>query len=218
MSERNHRALRESLGAYVLDQLDPAERLAVEAHLDGCTDCRAELAELAPLATQLRTVDPDRLDSLPQPPAELREQVLERIRAEPPARRSRPRWTVPAAAAAVALLLGGLAGYVLAPDPPFVPTEDVRVVTSAPGLQVQAQVVPHTWGVEVKLIGTGFESGSRYEVVVLDESGTPQDAGEFVGVGAQEMRCNLNSAVLRADATGLQVRDAADRTVLAAEF
>jgi anti-sigma factor RsiW len=54
-----HRTLREQLGAYALGQLDADARVAVRAHLDGCPACRAELAEIAPLADLLRRVDPD---------------------------------------------------------------------------------------------------------------------------------------------------------------
>ncbi|MGH3584881.1 MAG: sigma-70 family RNA polymerase sigma factor, partial [Pseudonocardia sp.] len=43
-----------TLGAYVLGHLDPTERTAVEAHLDCCPDCRAELAEHAPVVDPLR--------------------------------------------------------------------------------------------------------------------------------------------------------------------
>ena len=35
----------DELAAYAVDALDPDERAAVEAHLDGCAPCRAELAE-----------------------------------------------------------------------------------------------------------------------------------------------------------------------------
>jgi anti-sigma factor RsiW len=38
-----------ALGAYVLGALERRERRALEAHLDGCATCRAELDRLAPL-------------------------------------------------------------------------------------------------------------------------------------------------------------------------
>ncbi|MEJ7702460.1 MAG: zf-HC2 domain-containing protein [Geodermatophilaceae bacterium] len=53
MTEDFHRALRESLGAYVLGHLDPAEEDAVRVHLATCDECRAELAELQPVANAL---------------------------------------------------------------------------------------------------------------------------------------------------------------------
>lgn len=81
MNRDEHRELRESLGLYALDLLPEDVRTAVRAHLDGCRDCRAELAAIAPLATPLRTVDPARLGALPAPPEGLRESIVERVRA-----------------------------------------------------------------------------------------------------------------------------------------
>ncbi|MFC1420218.1 anti-sigma factor family protein [Streptacidiphilus cavernicola] len=43
-----------SLGAYLLGALDPEERRAMELHVAGCEQCRAELVELAPLPGLLR--------------------------------------------------------------------------------------------------------------------------------------------------------------------
>lgn len=42
------------LGAYLLGALDPDERRAMELHVAGCEQCRAELVELAPLPGLLR--------------------------------------------------------------------------------------------------------------------------------------------------------------------
>ena len=83
--EQEHRVLRERLGAYVLDGLDPAERAGVDAHLAGCASCRAELASLAPLAGPLRGVDPDASDrSGPAPAPTGFDDVLRRLREEAP--------------------------------------------------------------------------------------------------------------------------------------
>ncbi|MEU4396797.1 zf-HC2 domain-containing protein [Kribbella sp. NPDC023855] len=84
MNSEEHRRLREQLGAFALDQLTATERTAVQAHLDGCTDCRGELAAIGPLAAPLKLVDPARLDRLPDaPPQWLEQSVLAAIRAEP---------------------------------------------------------------------------------------------------------------------------------------
>jgi anti-sigma factor RsiW len=187
-----HQGLREQLGWYALGHGTPEERAGVRAHVDGCASCRAELAELAPLAGRLEGLDPDRLDEQPAPPAGLGEAVLARIAAEEPLRRRDDVRPVP--------------------DP--LPLEPVAVQVADSGIQATADVVPHTWGVEVKLTGEGFTAGAVYRVVVTDEDGTAVPAGQFLGVGPAELRCNLNSSVLREDATGFQVV-AADGTVVA---
>lgn len=43
--ELTHDEIRELLGAYALDAVDPEERIEVEDHLPGCPRCRAEIAD-----------------------------------------------------------------------------------------------------------------------------------------------------------------------------
>nr|WP_272954791.1 zf-HC2 domain-containing protein [Kribbella sandramycini] len=201
------------LGAYALNQLDPAERTAVQAHLDGCAECRAELAVIAPLAGPLRSVDPARLERRPElPPPGLEESILAAIKAEP--RPPRRRWILAAAVLFAVGASGVGIGYVAAPDPPKIPIEPVSVTPIAAGIRSTASVVPHTWGMEIKLAGSGYEPGRRYRVVVLDSDGRTAPAGEFIGTGPAPMVCNLNSSVLRAEARSFEVRDESGRVVL----
>ncbi|MBT2450606.1 anti-sigma factor [Streptomyces sp. ISL-43] len=105
-------SVHEDTGAYVLDALAPAERTAFEAHLESCPECAREVRDFAATAALLgRAV-------AVEPPPELREAVLRRVRAEPrpepmariPARRPWPRWAL-AACLAAAAGLGGVAAW-----------------------------------------------------------------------------------------------------------
>lgn len=114
-------SVHEETGAYVLDALTPAERTAFEAHLESCPECAREVRDFAATAALLaRAV-------AVEPPPELREAVLGRIRAEgapdpgtaqsgtpsqlsPPARRPWLRWAL-AACLAAAAGLGGVAAW-----------------------------------------------------------------------------------------------------------
>ena len=212
-----HRALREQLGTYALGGGDPAERAAVRAHLDGCAACRAELAELTPVAARLVDVDPDRLDDLPAPPPGLGEAVLARIAAESGARRPQRRGWALAAVAAVAAAAFGV-GWLARPVPPPPPLERVAVQVDDAAITATADVVPHTWGVEVKLSGAGFTAGEVYRVSVRADDGAEVPAGEFLGTGPAELDCNLNSSVLRDDAAGFRVLDADGVVVLHSDF
>jgi anti-sigma factor RsiW len=212
-----HERLRHDLGAYVLGQLDPARAVEVEDHLPTCPECRGEHDELVPVAAALADL---RADASPAPldaPAGLEGRILEAIGTEQRAR-SRTRWrpilsAVAGAAAAAAVLIGTYA--VTRPEPP--PLEAVAVQVETPGVDATADLVPHTWGVEVRLHASGFTAGERYRVVVVGTDGRAYDAGEFVGVDGA-MDCNLNSSVLRADATGFRVQDASGDTVVASTF
>jgi anti-sigma factor RsiW len=60
---------RESLGAYALGHLSDEERAGLEAHLEGCPSCRAELEQLAAVVRPMSLADPARFESAPQLPA-----------------------------------------------------------------------------------------------------------------------------------------------------
>lgn len=215
MNDPGHRALRESLGSYALGHLHGAERAAVEAHLDGCPACRAELAAITPVVGPLGGVDPGRLADAPTPPPWLGERILARAHDErPPAARPRS-WGVAVAAAAVVVagLVGGGIGF-LAGRGPEAPRETVAVQALDTAVDATATVIPHTWGVEITLTADGFVDGAAYRVVVTDEAGRAVDAGRFLGTGADPMVCNLNTSVLRSDATGFDVLDETGRVVV----
>ncbi|MFK0244136.1 anti-sigma factor family protein [Amycolatopsis azurea] len=219
MKPDDHRTLRETLGAYALDQLDEHERLRIDAHLSGCADCRSELQELSPVVRALTLVDVAHVSDSEQVsvPPDLGDAVVRRVRAGQNRRRwQSPRW---AAAAVIALLCGAGIGWAAHPDAPVPgPFEEVQVATSIPAIHASAGLVPHTWGVEIKLTASGFEAGTSYRVVVVDDTGARTAAGEFIGTGAAEMRCNLNSSVLRADAGGFRVLGPRGQIVLTADF
>ncbi|SFT65187.1 Putative zinc-finger [Geodermatophilus amargosae] len=229
-ADGEHRELRELLGVAALGALEPAEHDRLQAHLDGCPSCRAELAELTPLAARLAAVDPDALDETPTPPPGLGAAVLARIAAEeqrsgPPRHRATPLprrralRPVLAAAAVVGVAAAGAAvGWLVRPVPDPPPLEPVSVQAVDPGVEARADLIPHTWGVEVRLTGTGFADGEVYRVAVTDDDGREVPAGEFLGIGNAELRCNLNSAVLRADAVGFEVVDDDGDVVVRSDF
>ncbi|MBJ7450573.1 MAG: zf-HC2 domain-containing protein [Blastococcus sp.] len=219
-----HRSLREQLGVYALGHGTADERAAVRAHLEGCAACRSELASLAPLATRLAAVDPDRLDELPAPPPGLADAVLLRVaeeeagsRRDPDAHRVRNRALAGLAAVGIAAASFGV-GWLVRPVPDPSPLEAVAVEVAAEDVSASADVVPHTWGMEVKLSGQGFTAGEVYRVSVTESDGDAIPAGEFLGVGPGRLDCNLNSSVLRQDAVGFEVADSDGSVVLRSSF
>jgi anti-sigma factor RsiW len=210
-----HGGLREMVGAYALGQLDLEQRAALDAHLARCAQCRAELDEIRPVARLLgvtrRRISLERDEPEYVPP--LSPLLVARVRA---GRRFR-RVALVAAAAVVVLLAGGGLGFLTGARSQAVPQEAVAVRTLTPGVQASAGLVAHTWGMEVKLVATGFEPGRSYRVTVTDDQGRTVGAGEFVGTGPQQMRCNLNSSVLRSVAASFEVTDADGQVVLDAD-
>lgn len=75
--------VRELLGGYVLQALEPKESEAVRAHLSGCPGCAREWSLLEPLPELLEAAhDPE--VSQAKPPASLEEAVLDRFARERP--------------------------------------------------------------------------------------------------------------------------------------
>ncbi|MGW6445803.1 anti-sigma factor family protein [Lentzea sp. NPDC055074] len=206
MTDFVHRRRTELLGAYVLNHLEGPELAAVLDHLDDCAECRATVAELAPVARALSGANADDVTA----PAHLEDLVVRRIDAQR-GRRTRTKVLLTAAAAVV---VAGAAWWYLRPA---VPLEPVALV-QAPGVTAEAAIVPHTWGVEIKLDGHGFAAGQTYRVAVTGTDGGEVSAGSFLGTGANTMHCNLNSSVLRANASGFVVRDASGAITLSSTF
>ena len=228
MTPDDHRRLRTDLGAYALGQLPAAEARRVEEHLAGCELCRAEHEELVPVAGALASLRPTgTAPAVPtsddqRPAPDLEDRVVRRLRDE---RRSARRHRVVrssallvAGAAAASVVLSTTVGLGGSEPVATVPLEAVEVAAQEAGIQADADLVAHTWGVEVKLTASGFVRGGRYRVVIVGEDGREHPAGGFVGTGAVEMHCNLNSTVLRDRAAGFEVTDSRGRVVATSTF
>jgi anti-sigma-K factor RskA len=172
--------------AYALDALDELEEREYEEHLRGCERCRDELAAFTEAATSLAYAV-----EAPEPPASLRDRILESARAE----RAvvvpfRPRRTlnyalagVAAVAAAVALGVGIWGASV---SDRLDRTEELNAILGDPNARVaelsgaDGRVVVSEDG-EAALVVSGVErapSGRDYEVWVI-QGDEPQRAGLF---------------------------------------
>lgn len=232
-----HRELRELLGSYALGHLSTDEVDRLRAHLDGCPECRSELDDLLPLARRLDELDPAAFGDLATPPPTLGEDVWRAVaqaRGERDAdevgrrrveqvvhrRRSRVRVLGAAAAVIVALGAGGVVGRATAPQPPDVPAEAISMeLGQGEDVSVEsADLVAHTWGVELRIVAVGFTEGETFRASFRTDDGTLVPAGEFLGVGTAPMTCFLQSATLREDVTQVLVTDETGHTVLSSDL
>ncbi|MBW3640976.1 MAG: anti-sigma factor [Actinobacteria bacterium] len=247
IEDSEHRRLRELLGSYALSALPPDVAPALVAHLDGCATCRAELAEIAPLADDLRGVDPDRLSDLATPPAGLGVQIRTAVaeerslvdaRAARLARRTAragQRRAFLAVAGGVVVLAAGIGlGAAVNRDPrpvlpvalpssspsATVPIESLTLEGTSPSSpQVQtAGLIPHTWGVEVRMVGTGFAAGETFRAAFRSRDGRLLPAGEFLGTGEKTLTCNMQAALLRPDTVNFVIMDASGAPVLTTDL
>jgi hypothetical protein len=179
MKTDNCREWRESLGAYALDQLPDAERTALEAHIEGCAECRAELDQLSSLVRPMALADPARFDNSPTPPAALAARVGATIgRERRTQRRRRVRFGfafggAAAVAAAVLVLLvlpgGGSTG----------PEQHVTFTSLPRGEQISAKLIPNAFGTEIHMYVKGVSSGTLCRVYMHSREGDLFSAGTF---------------------------------------
>ena len=179
MTTERCREWRESLGAHALGQLPAEERAALEAHLEGCPECRAELESLAGAARLLPLADPDRFGTAPQPPAALGNRIAATIRAERRStRRRRLRLGLAFSGVTAALAAAALAIFVL-PGGGANPSQHVAFGSLPSGITIDATLEPHSFGTEIHMYVQGVRSGTLCRVFLRAPHGARVPAGSF---------------------------------------
>ena len=211
MTAEGCREWRELLGAHALGQLPADERAGLEAHLEGCAECRAELDSLAGVARLMPLADPERFAAAPRPPAALGERVLAAVESERRAgerrvRGRRRRFGLAlggAAAAAAAVLaifvLGGGAG-----ESP--PEREVAFRSLPPRMEIDTTLIPHAFGTEVHVYVSGVRSGTLCRVFLRDPAGRRVAAGSFRYRWGEDSEAVLTSALDLSDTDAVGIR------------
>lgn len=219
MKTRNDcREWRESLGAYALGQLEGDERAGLEAHLDGCAACRAELALLEPVAQMLPHADPARFGPAPQPPPELGTRIAATIEAERQQeqvrRRRRTFGGFALGGAAAALAAAVLAIFVFSGGDEGGPEQHVKFASLPQGISIYATLEPHAYGTEIRMYVHGVPSGTLCRVYLKGPRGVTYPAGTFRYRWGDDSDAVLSSA-LDLSRTRAIVVDAGKRTFVA---
>ncbi len=199
MKTRNDcRDWRELLGVYALGQLDGDERAGLEAHLEGCAQCRAELALLEPVARMLPHADPERFETAPQPPPELGARIAETIAGERKQTEKRRRRRVfggfALGGATAALAAAVLAIFVLGGGSSE-PEQHVRFSSLPQGVTIDATLEPHTYGTEIRMYVHGVPSGTLCTVSLKGPGGVSYPAGTFRYRWGEDSEAVLSSAL-----------------------
>ena len=190
-------------GAYAVDALDDVERAEFEQHLAQCAECQDEVASLRAAAVELTHA------TAMAPPAGLRESVLRQISTvrplppptapdspEQPAgsgtvtdlgarRRPTPFLWLAAAAAAVALAIGGLVWSPWDTEPPPSATEQVIRAEDAERYEravdgAKAPIVRRVWLRQAVIIAENMPAapeGKDFQVWFQNPDGTMVSAG-----------------------------------------
>jgi anti-sigma factor RsiW len=171
---------RESLGALALGRLPDSERVALEAHLEGCAGCRIELESLDGVARLLPLGDPERFGAAPQPPAALADRVAAAIRSERRAsRRRRRRLGLALGGATAAAAAAVLAIFVLGGGSGGEPSQLVAFSPLPRGMKIAAKLEPRPFGTEIEMYVEGVRSGTLCRVTLRGSHGERLSAGTF---------------------------------------
>jgi hypothetical protein len=205
--EEHHRYL-EQIGAFLLGKLDGMQRTAMQTHLSSCPVCQAEVRELEPVVAALAYAAPDRIDEDLRPPEDLEESTLAPILGEMYRERRGTRWfrwSGLAAAAAICVVVIGLAGFTWLLEP-AVALEPLSF-SVARGMEVEGHLIAHASGTEIRLVVSGSRDGQTYRVtLVSEERERVVNSGTFIGAGDKPVRGTFNAALLRKEADRLEVR------------
>ncbi len=208
MKTESCREWRESLGAYALGHLPAEERAGLEAHLDGCAECRAEADSLALVSRLLPHADPERFGPAPAPPAALADRVAATIGAERRTRRrrSRVRLGLALSGATAALAAAALAIFVLPGNGGQEPEQHVAFGSLPPGVKIAATLEPHTFGTEIHMYVSGVRSGTLCRVFLRGPNGARVPAGTFRYRYGDDAQAVLSSALdlSRTEAIGVR--------------
>jgi anti-sigma-K factor RskA len=164
------------LGSYLLGELSTEEERELERHLEECAECRLELERLHQSHNVLRQLAAN------EPPAQLKHQVLARIREEAPARSINGWWLWASAAAAlllVAVLGVGLFQGITGDPSAAVPLAATELAQEAGG-EARIDKVGENVQVELEVWNMPeLEENEYYEMWYYAEDGARISCGTF---------------------------------------
>jgi hypothetical protein len=194
----------------VVGQLSEPERVALNAHVEGCAACRDDRHDLMTVSMVLPMADPDSLteDAVP---FGLQTAVLDRLRAEErrERRRHRARYVVASGAAAALIALV----VILSLAWPSGPSTTTVALVGVPQVHATARLTAEPWGTAMDLRESGQPSGEVLSVSVRTVSGSWWQTGTYRTVGSS-VRVTMACAIKMSKIKSVWIRESSGRVVL----
>ncbi len=194
--------LAESLGVYVLNALDDAERASIDAHVAVCQECRGERERLLPLTRYLDCLTPAEavdLDAAAPPPAGL----LTRLRATVSVehrRLVRIRIAALAMAAVLAVVVAGDASR-----QPLPTVSRASATDSQSGVTASIAVTPGDSGSRLTVRMRGAAPGERCRLVARSRDGRTDVAATWQATYRGAAAVTGSAAIAPADLASVDV-------------
>ncbi len=207
-----HARLRTALGAYLIGSLAPADHAAVQRHLPGCPDCRAELARLAPLPGLLSRLDADEVrDRALSPGPDLLARTLDAVRAQQHSqRRTLRRWRL----ASVAAGMLAVAALGLPPLLGAIPTGTPLVTAAGVTATGTGDLAARPWGTAVALDLTGLPAADGYLAYAVHRDGSGEVAATWGATPDGHAAVDGATAIPRTELAAVQIRTTDGRPLL----
>ena len=215
MTRDDCRHWREDIGAYLLGGLSDERRTALLAHLDGCPNCRVELAELAEVARVMPVADPLRNHRREAPTSSLMDSILGAIAGERRARRARLTRRVAAAAAIAAALVIAVFAVAILPGDSSRSTVELAGAGAGAGGDSTASLEYLPGGTRIDLNIDELPVEETYYVWLEDSDGERIPAGTFwTPDEAGSLQLKLTAAISLRRCEGIGISDGDGKTVL----
>lgn len=212
----------DELGAYVLGALDPADRRAVEAHLNACARCRGELVDLSPLPGLLDRLSSDEARRDLVTPVERTGADVLAVAADEARRLRRAvrRWRLATVAASVAVVVTAVVAAApwegdgpSAVAAPLTPVTEIAAATEG-----TVRAIAWEWGTTVELEITGLPARDTYVVWTVAPDGSRQRAGAWGPTASGGARVRGASPQARDRIVTVEVTDGDGAVLLAADL
>jgi len=204
---------RGELAMQALGRLEPDVAIGLQAHLDGCRECRRHVVELSQIAEALAFASPRGVEEAESArmSAQLQESVLGRLDEEAARGKHRKRRRIGVLATAVAAIAAAVAIVLPSASPP--PTGRVVTLSGTAGTSASITLRPSSSGTDVTLVERGQPAGQDYEVTMQSSSGRWWQAGSYHTPGSFA-RAHLSCAAESYEITRVWVQDANGSAVL----
>jgi len=204
-----------------LGGLSSDEATALDAHLEGCAECRSLAEEMTSTAAMLAYVDPASVEPTALVAPELAERVLGDLHRAGALQRRRRRVTTGAVsligAIAAALILFALLSGTSPSTAQRTLALGLTPAESQNGhalVTAKAVLIDQSWGTSVDFSERGLPSGGVYTVSMETAAGTWWTAGTYRSISGRTVSATMACAVAMKDITGLRVVNAKGVTVL----
>jgi anti-sigma-K factor RskA len=187
------------LGAYVLGGLDADERRQFEDHLRGCSRCRRDVVDCAPLPGLLAKVDP----------ADLAADAPDGVSGN-----TRRWWLAGAALAGAAAVAVGIAVATIPGGSPPPATDTYAVEEIAGQVSGLVTLTPKPWGTAVSLDVTKLPREGVFTLRTMDEHGRMEQAANWAAMPSGRGVVQGSTSIPMSQLRNLNVVDA-NNTVLA---